>query len=237
MITDDEVLNFMHLEQKGWASAMSSGGDRIFVVDQGDCVSSIAERCGHFWETIWNHPANSELRAARDNPSVLHPGDRLVVPAPRSKVADCATGRRHRFRRRGVPAALRLRFFYGGEPRSGEPYRLTVDGAERPPSTLDDDGWLEVPIPCGASVAVVVVGEGDSQQTYQIGLGRLDPISETSGLQARLNNLGFDGGEVDGQLSARTAEALRAFQVSEGLAATGEPDEATRARLVEIHGS
>jgi lysozyme len=48
-------------------------------------------------------------------------------------------------------------------------------------------------------------------------IGYLNPPSETgdegvSGMQARLANLGFDPGPVDGQLGPRTKAAIRAFQ-------------------------
>ena len=40
-------------------------------VQQGDCMVSIAELCGFFWETLWNHPNNKDLRGLRHDPTVL----------------------------------------------------------------------------------------------------------------------------------------------------------------------
>lgn len=200
-----------------------------YLVQQGDCISSIAERFGHFWGVIWNAPENATLRAERSDPAVLLPGDRLFIPTLRQKSVPCRTGKRFVFRRRGVPSALAVRFFYGSEPRKNAPYRLTVDGRERPPGTLDGEGWLRVPIPCGAAQAVVVVGEGVDARTYRIALGTIDPVTAPSGVRARLRNLGYAADAL--------TVALQAFQQQHGLPVTGEADEATRATLVAVHGS
>jgi len=70
---------------------------------------------------------------------------------------------------------------------------------------------------------------------YDLELGRLDPVDKISGVQARLNNLGFDCGRVDGVMNTETKEALQAFQVTVGLPPTGELDSATKAKLYEGH--
>jgi peptidoglycan hydrolase-like protein with peptidoglycan-binding domain len=46
-------------------------------------------------------------------------------------------------------------------------------------------------------------------------------------LQKILKGKGFDAGAVDGILGPRTQQALRDFQKSEGLTASGNPDKAT----------
>lgn len=53
------------------------------------------------------------------------------------------------------------------------------------------------------------------------------PVAEVKAVQERLNTLGRGPLGVDGQYGARTAAAVRAFQTSVGLAATGEVDERT----------
>ncbi|MGO4781865.1 peptidoglycan-binding protein, partial [Lysobacter sp. 2RAB21] len=56
-----------------------------------------------------------------------------------------------------------------------------------------------------------------------------------SGLQHRLNNLGFDCGGEDGDIGDATRDALLRFQRAQGLAESGEADEDTRARLDALH--
>jgi hypothetical protein len=50
--------------------------------------------------------------------------------------------------------------------------------------------------------------------------------------QERLKAAGFDPGYIDGVLGARTREALRRYQASQGLPVTGQLDEATRQVLL-----
>jgi len=79
-------------------------------VRQGECISSIAARYGLFPETIWDDPANADLKGRRGAPHILAPGDVVIVPDKRCKEEAGGTEQRHRFRRKGVPAMLRLRF-------------------------------------------------------------------------------------------------------------------------------
>ncbi len=73
---------------------------------------------------------------------------------------------------------------------------------------------------------------------FPLSLGRIDPVSESSGVQARLNNLGYRCGKLDGVLGPKTRAALMKFQASAGHPdPNGELDEQTRDLLKEKHGS
>lgn len=78
------------------------------TVGQDECIASIAKAHGLSPETIWNHPENAALRERRGDPNVLNPGDTVFVPERRERYEDRPTEQRHRFRRRGTPAKLRL---------------------------------------------------------------------------------------------------------------------------------
>ena len=60
-------------------------------VQEGECILSIAEAAGLFWETLWNHPDNADLKRERGSPHLLRPGDRLTVPELTKKSESCAT--------------------------------------------------------------------------------------------------------------------------------------------------
>lgn len=211
-------------------------GEGEYAVRQGDCVTSIAKKTGHFWETIWNDPGNSGLREARKDPNVLLPGDRLHVPALREKWEPGQSEMRHRFRRKGQPAMFRMRVLRDGEPRGNEPYTLDVDGVITQGDT-DANGGIQVPIAADAKRARLQVGKPSDIEEYTFQLGAIDPLDELSGVQGRLNNLGFDCGRVDGKWGPQTERAVRKYQERRKLAVTGKVDEATKQKLREDYGS
>jgi hypothetical protein len=218
-----------------------SGADRgpvgtgEHVVKEGECISSIAQDTGHFWQTLWDDPTNTELRNVRKDRSVLLPGDRVHVPPLREKREVGDAEMRHRFRRKGQPEVLRVRVLRDGEPRGNEPYTLDVDGTRRE-GTTDAEGKVAVPIPGNARRAKLSVGRKSDVEEYVFTLGAIDPIDEISGVQGRLNNLGFDCGPVDGKWGPQTEKALKDYQGRRRLPVTGAPDEATRGKLVEEYG-
>jgi peptidoglycan hydrolase-like protein with peptidoglycan-binding domain len=58
-----------------------------------------------------------------------------------------------------------------------------------------------------------------------------------TGVQTRLRNLRYDISEIGGELNEETEAALKQFQKANGLEVTGRPDENTRNKLQEVHGS
>ena len=219
--------------QQPGAQPVGSGN---YVVKQGECIESIALAHGFLPDTLWNHPDNAQLKQERKDPSMLLPGDRVQVPDPRPREEQAADSQRHRFRRKGLPSKLRVRILRSGEPRKNEPYTLNVDGKLSKGKT-DGQGQVEVKVPPHAQRATLIVGADEAeQQTFELRLSRLDPMASITGVQQRLDNLGYPC-PVSGELDEPTRSALADFQRTCDLEATGEPDQKTRDRLAGEHGS
>jgi putative peptidoglycan binding protein len=201
------------------------------TVQEGECVNSIAEQYGFFWQTVWNDPANAKLKQLRQDHGMLVPGDVVVIPDKRVKEETRSSGAVYKFQKLGVPAAIRLQLFDGDQPRLYQAYDLTVDGQKRS-GTTDNQGVLQAAIPPNAKQAVVVIGPDRAEFRFQ--LGSLQPVTEVKGAQARLSNLGYDCA-VDGALNDTTKKALVQFQSDYGLPATGSLDTATQKKLADIH--
>ena len=200
-------------------------------------MSSVADQYGFFWETLWNHEQNQGLREQRGNPNVLMAGDRVFIPEVRPKQEPCSTTQRHVFRLKGVPAKVVFRLLkVDGTPRGGLPYILVVDG-KRETGTVPEDGRISQVVPPKARKAKLTVQDPAGAEEYNFDLGYLNPSESSSGLKARLANLGFYRGNLSGGNDEQTAEAIRRFQVFAGLPVTGEADEATKNALAERHGS
>jgi N-acetylmuramoyl-L-alanine amidase len=210
------------------------------VVKQGECLAKIASKYGFAdWRKIYDHPTNEALRKKRPNPHVLFPGDVVFVPDRSAKVITCALGKCHQFRVRSSTKVLRIAV----QDRSGKwlsdtPYEIVVEGKAYRGNT-DGKGKLELKISVDAEEGTLRVGK----YLWPLKIGHLNPIDETpdegvSGIQARLSNLGYDVGPIDGVLGPRTRAAIRAFQAANPpLAVDGICGPKTRAKLIEKYGS
>lgn len=191
------------------------------------------------YRTIYDDEANTALRRQRPNPGVLHPGDRVTIPDPMPRVEERPTDRRHTFRTIGMRRLLRLRLLGPfGKPCANMPYSIVIDGHALPGDRrTDEKGELSEAIPLHASSGKVTVGD----LFWHLDIGELNPVTAApddgvSGAQARLQNLGYNPGPVDGVLGPQTESALRRFQREHGLAVTGELDATTKGALVREHG-
>jgi len=202
------------------------------VVKKGDCITNIAAQYGFLGQTVWHDNANQELRQRRRNPNLLMPGDVLTIADKQRRQESAATEQRHRFVRLGIPARFRLVLLKGEEPRANEAYELTIDG-KLLDGTTDDQGRLEIDLPPDAKMAELSFENDD--RVYELEFGAVGPADQVPGYQARLNNLGYDCGSVDGILGDLTRAAIVAFQERFNLEQTGEPDDATLDKLRNAH--
>lgn len=204
-------------------------------VQQGECLVSIAETYGFFWETLWNLPENKTIRDTRRDPTVLLPGDVVTIPDKTVKEYVRPTGARHTFRVKNVPAKFNLRLLdEGGQARAGLAYVLVIDGAETRGST-DGEGWVRASISPTARSGTLTVTDEESgeEETHELDLGHLDPVDTVAGAQTRMKQMGAYFGAVNGEMSRAFVFALKDFQTSRGLQPTGELDASTQAALRE----
>jgi hypothetical protein len=149
--------------EKGAAGPVGQGDH---IVRGGECVASIAKQTGHFWQTIWDEPANSDLKTIRKQPNVLLDGDRITIPELRPKEDSGQTEMRHRFKRRGEPSHLRIRVLDQDKPMASMPYKLVIDGKQTIEGMLDAEGVLDVPIPGNAKKGELGVGDKEALASF-----------------------------------------------------------------------
>jgi len=181
-------------------------------------------------EKIREHPDNAEFFKTRSD-FVLAPGDRIFVPNRVTKEEIAKAEQKTRFVVRAQKRRLRLILKDpDGEPIASVVYQLSVDGAWIEGMT-DGEGAIEEKIPNRVRKASLTV-EG---RMVELLIGELDPVERVSGLQARLDNLGFDPGSVDGIRGPKTKAAVRRFQAAYNLEVDGISGPNTQMALVEAH--
>jgi hypothetical protein len=208
-------------------------------IRQGETIYSLAKRKGCLAETIWNHPANGELKRRRRNPGILLPDDWIFIPDPRRHEESGATESRHRFKLRSPRHALVLQVIPSSlpvhensrKPRRAISYTLSI-GDRTIEGETESEGIIRVDhVPPDADRAILTI----MGRTIQVLIGHMDPDDEVTGLQARLKNLGYYAGRIDGQMGPQLQAALRTFQALNGLAKTGEPTRETREKIRDLH--
>lgn len=204
---------------------------KIHNVRQGECIASISLKYGFNPETIWNDPANAQLKNNRPNHYVLYPSDQVTIPELRTKEEEAVTDNRHKYRRKGMPVYLNLQLFSESrKPLANKSFTLRV-GGKVSQGTTDGEGCLKIPIPPQEKEGVLII----ENRNFNIRIGYLNPLGYNSGIRSRLNNLGYKAGAGGEEMDAELRRALEAFQEDQGLPKTGEIDEATINALHERH--
>jgi N-acetylmuramoyl-L-alanine amidase len=212
-----------------------------YTVKQGDHVPGLAWSFGFSdFLKIWNHPNNAELKGKRKNPNVLFPGDTLYIPDREQGWYTRPTDQTHTFvvNRKPLKLTLILRDQYE-QPIANAPCILQVDFQSNQ-LTSDADGKLELVIPPSAGVSQLVIQDKEQTPyggiTIPIKIGHLDPIDEVAGQQARLSNLGYFTGDIDGTDGPEFQMAVEEFQCEQKLTVDGICGPKTQAKLKEVYG-
>lgn len=213
---------------------------KVHVVKQGECLSSIAGQYGFAdYKVIYEHERNAEFKRRRPNPNLIYPGDELFIPDIRPKTVTLQTDQSYRIVVRLPKRKIKLRLVDTfGEPISRTDFQLLLDGAPDPKSgTTGAKGEIEAEIPFNVGTVKVVAGD----ESIELNVGHLNPMSHVddkgiSGIQARLANLSYYSGEVNGVLGKETEHAIRRFQLHHGMAVDGAITDELRSKLEEKHG-
>jgi N-acetylmuramoyl-L-alanine amidase len=173
-----------------------------YVVEEGDCISSIADAYGFVPDTIWNHPSNAKLKTLRKDANVLMPGDKLVIPDKEIKQVSKSTNQVCKFQRKGVPEKLRVQLLLYDRPRANLKYTLVLDSGKHLAGTTDGNGFVEAFVPPQCHSARLIISP---EEEYDVEIGRLNPVGTESGVRQRLRNLGYlprrENGESGGDTS------------------------------------
>jgi hypothetical protein len=211
------------------------------VVKQGEHLARIAELYGFLPDTIWNDPANAELKKKRTNPNVLKEGDVITIPERKAKDVSGDTTKLHKFRMSTPTLKLRIVVEdWTFKPVKDSDYTLEIGGIIEKKKT-SGEGLIERDIPASSELGTLWVADED----LPVKVGHLDPEDELSGQKARLNNLGYDAGPPDDPIedltdnspaALRFRSAVEEFQCDQKMHVSGTCDPATQAKLVKVHG-
>lgn len=228
------------------------------TVQQGEWLAKIAARYGFAdVRKVYDHADNAEFRRKRPDPNVIYPGDQLAIPERERKDVDAPNEKRHTFRKLAPPQVLRaVARTPEGEVLAGKPFRLIVRDDSvvviDKEGTTDGQGIVEEKVPPKSREAALSVWpDDDTSKTplrWKLRIAHLDPIETTPGVQARLNNLGFDAGRVGSSPGDQLKSAVRAFQkfcmdhagepgVSDAGTPTGEITDQFRTALKAFYGA
>jgi N-acetylmuramoyl-L-alanine amidase len=202
-------------------------------------LSKIALQYGlRDYNTIYQHPQNADFRRRRPDPNIIFPGDRIFIPPTREKHHEGRAGQGHRFVVRATTRELKIAMEdFAGKRVAGAAYELVIEGVTYT-GTTTGDGLVVQRIRVDAEEGTLQVGT----DLWPLKIGHLNPMENAaddgvSGMQARLRNLGYNPGPVDGVLGPRTTAAIRAFQRDNApLVVDGICGPRTRAKLREKHG-
>lgn len=213
-----------------------------YTVEPGDCLSSIAAAFNFDdWKTIYYYAENADFRQLRPDPNVIYPGDLLYIPDFDAGQQNASTETNNLFTLNVVPTLLRLKIMsVGDQPVAGAKYKLEIPGLPNLEGSTGGDGMISEAIPPDTTTGLLTVfknGASAPPIIWRLQVGDLNPVTEVSGQQARLNNLGFDAGDVNGLPNSVTDAAVSRFQDKNGLVVDGKCGPITQGKLKSLFGA
>jgi LysM repeat protein len=206
------------------------------TVKQGEHLSQIAQQYGfRDFHVIWDDAANAQLKSLRKNPNVLFPGDVLQIPDKTERKETRPTTKVHVFqvKSRGLKLSLVLRDYHR-RPVANTECELEIDGAKKVVKTDGNGRFTEVISP---SMKLGSVKAPHVGLDLPLKIGHLDPVDTPSGQVARLANMGYYRGSIQGDPDPdELNSAIQEFQCDHDLQVDGDCGPQTQAKLNEIHG-
>ena len=208
-----------------------------YTVKPGDTLLGLAAANGlKSHQEILDAPENSSLTV--EDPGVLLAGMSLFIPSRELRQEPSAVDAKHTFKVARPKAWIRVAVKdAAGVALEGKKYQLTIDGKQTN-GTVPAGGIIEQAVAVDAKDGRLTVWLSDREsdtEIWNLRLGYMDPLDAVSGVQARLNNLGFDCGDPDGVLDDDTKAAIKAFQARVGIEQTGAIDDALKQKLASYY--
>lgn len=214
-------------------------------VEQGEHLSQIAKKYGLAdYRSLWDHPENAALKAKRQNPNILCPGDILFVKEQRTKEVVKPTDEAHQFVRRVSSLKLFLKLAVNYDEILTNARCTLIVEADAREKVTDEAAVISQIISETVEKAVLIVDYKVQTKNHEcvlplvipILIGHLDPVEEVSGQRARLLNLGYylQAATVHDELEFKSA--VEEFQCDHGLIIDGICNAQTQAALIETHG-
>ena len=194
---------------------------KAHIVRPGEYLDQICFRNGIKPEDTWDLPKNAELREQRADPNLLNPGDILHLPEDSRSPLTITAGATNHYSARVPETTINIVLQdFDGPVANADILVSGLEPLERKFRT-DEQGKIRIEnIP--VTTRSLFLKSLDGAIDMDLRIGELNPIHEVSGWTGRLQNLGFS--------------SLLAFQDSQGISPTGEPDKETIAALEEAYG-
>ena len=182
------------------------------------------------YKTLVEHKQNQDrlIKMGR-SAGMLARGDQVYLPdEAKDKSKSAKVGQINVHQVETPPALLRIRInHFAGEPVDGEAGTISYasQGMNQTLNIQVSKGVLECEIPLAAKTATLKLP--GLRREWELKIGYLEPAVEALGsvpkevaaraVQARLNNLAFECGDVDAVVGLRTTAALKDFQLWKNL--------------------
>ena len=224
----------------GWEpSKEPDTASKQHIAELNDCFTSIAAMHGFDPESLWNHPANEEIRKKRDSMNILAEGDVVNIPEKPVKWEKMETGNRYTIKKQNLMSKVHIQLLdMSGNKRPNVKYLFSIttrscDVVPDREGTTDSEGFLLEPIPPDTDTVCVIIIDNGCEDRYDLKVGSLEPFDTLKGKQQRLRNLGFHC-EYEEEEGVTTLEAVKGFQERYGLEVSGKICEETVKRLRKL---